>query len=422
MARHESVALIACLLGVLACLCISAECSKAGAVEAWLLDPTGSLVFDAAQGAPSVRVTSSSQLAGKEMLFVTDQMMEGHRLEELLPRSVRRFRVVATAGAEESQFSRPGAVDVLGEFLGDVAPFSLVAGTHVAIESSLELSGEELQGLSGLVEELAGLAPGAVDLSTAATLGSWGLLEGERPTRGAAAAPLRYLFLPHAPSAASASAGAREGGVAQLLSVRATEGGGVLPLERRLFSLDAAATAEGEFSVHVVECEALEAVTGALYVSAPPEVSVFGLSACAAAADGLGCTVSSWSSGVRPLDGAARAVSTTADARVSLRRSMAGAGFHRTLATEGALAPPLRCSGETEVALVERLSVDFFVDEYQVTELFRFGARTETLLDHVIDLEKPAAQATQNIVVSYTSASARCARPLSRLAALWRVD
>jgi len=40
------------------------------------------------------------------------------------------------------------------------------------------------------------------------------------------------------------------------------------------------------------------------------------------------------------------------------------------------------------------------VDQYQVDERFKFGAPTQVVLDHTIDLEKPSYQSTANVVLT----------------------
>jgi len=87
-----------------------------------------------------------------------------------------------------------------------------------------------------------------------------------------------------------------------------------------------------------------------------------------------------------------------------IQRALDDSGFHRTLRTNLEIkSDKAACS----ILLVEKLSESFFVDQYQVDELFKFGAKTRVQLDHVIDLEKPAYESTQNVVLTTSMCDTR---------------
>ena len=87
---------------------------------------------------------------------------------------------------------------------------------------------------------------------------------------------------------------------------------------------------------------------------------------------------------------------------VSLTRTVEGPGFHKDLRTSLVIDvnDNVPSTEECEILLVERISEDFFVDQYQVDERFKFGAPTQVVLDHTIDLEKPSHQSTANVVLT----------------------
>lgn len=90
----------------------------------------------------------------------------------------------------------------------------------------------------------------------------------------------------------------------------------------------------------------------------------------------------------------------------NFKRSVEGAGFHKELKTTLEIQvhnDEIMKSPENQrlcdVFLIERISEDFFVDRYQVEEKLRFGALSEVILDHTIDLEKPSYQSSPNVII-----------------------
>jgi len=81
-------------------------------------------------------------------------------------------------------------------------------------------------------------------------------------------------------------------------------------------------------------------------------------------------------------------------------RLVEGEGFHRTMKTQLEINLPGEPANECLVLLAERFSEDFFIDQYQVDEKYKFGCPTKVILDHTIDLEKPSYQSTPNVVLT----------------------
>lgn len=88
---------------------------------------------------------------------------------------------------------------------------------------------------------------------------------------------------------------------------------------------------------------------------------------------------------------------------ISFDRFIEGQGFHRELKTSLQVKiideQIINNSNECTISLVERISEDFFVDQYQVQEKLRFGGESEVFLDHTIDLEKPSYQSSPNVII-----------------------
>jgi hypothetical protein len=87
------------------------------------------------------------------------------------------------------------------------------------------------------------------------------------------------------------------------------------------------------------------------------------------------------------------------------RRTLVGKGHHLELETEISLRLVDVPRGSLcSASLIERLPESFFVDQYQVQERRKFGDNTTVLLDHVMDLEKPAYQSTANVFMAVQTA------------------
>ena len=83
------------------------------------------------------------------------------------------------------------------------------------------------------------------------------------------------------------------------------------------------------------------------------------------------------------------------------KRGVLGSGFHRTLHTEFDLINESERKGRLELLMVERLPSAFFIDKFEIDELYKFDKKNLISFSEIIDLEKPSFYSTSHVVLIY---------------------
>ena len=87
------------------------------------------------------------------------------------------------------------------------------------------------------------------------------------------------------------------------------------------------------------------------------------------------------------------------------QREFKGTGFHRTLVSEFILKNNSGRGGKIELLMVERLPSSFFIDKFEIDEIYKFDKKNLISFSEIIDLEKPSFYSTSHVVLFYQNVS-----------------